>query len=343
MKQILNKEIATLAELVAATENLEPTDPKLVAAINEVPAAANTDITSPLRIISDYMQRFLSNNKDAKLYEAKDRLERKIIQFTSDGYDERCLRQALSTATSCHTREAFIGALQKMTSPQQPVKHLIIMACSATKSRAAAPAMDLYKGVMYSTFRANVPAIRPAIVILSAKHGFIEADRVIEPYEQRMTEARADEMIAELPDLDSIRWPAGVHSILLAGGKTYQRVMRAAIKRRIELGLLDNGIIIEQTSGGIGYQRAQLGAYLRSLPNSNVNHDKVTANTTMHIKGRAMSNQLDAQAEQDTAAEGCNPKEVLIINGLGHKPGNGKSVPFQMQEKSDRATAEGQE
>ncbi|HEW9972552.1 hypothetical protein KGP24_23945 (plasmid) [Enterobacter sp. JBIWA008] len=58
------------------------------------------------------MQRFISNNKDAKLYEAKDRLERKIMQFTSDGYDERCLRQALSTATSCHTREAFIDALQ---------------------------------------------------------------------------------------------------------------------------------------------------------------------------------------------------------------------------------------
>ncbi|EQA6233041.1 DUF6884 domain-containing protein [Enterobacter hormaechei] len=170
----------------------------------------------------------------------------------------------------------------KMTRLQQPVKRLIIMACSATKGSAAAPAMELYKGVMYSTFRANVPATHPAIVILSAKHGFIEADRVIEPYEQRMTEARADEMIANLPDLDSIRWPAGVHSILLAGGKAYQRVMRAAIKRRIELGLLDNGIIIEHTSGGIGYQRAQLGAYLRNLPNSNVNHDKVTANITMH-------------------------------------------------------------
>ena len=162
------------------------------------------------------------------------------------------------------------------------VSSLILMACSATKGREAAPAMDLYRGVMYSTFRANVPAIHPAIVILSAKYGFIETDRVIEPYEQRMTEARADEMIAELPDLDSARWPAGVHSILLAGGKTYQRVMRAAIKRRIELGLLDNGIIIEQTSGGIGYQRAQLGAYLRNLPNSNVNHDKVTANITVH-------------------------------------------------------------
>ncbi|EQA6233040.1 hypothetical protein ACYJ2I_004074 [Enterobacter hormaechei] len=79
---------------------------------NESPSTAHTDISAPLRIISDYMLRFLRNNKEAKLYEAKDRLERKIVQFTSDGYDEQCLRQALRTATSSHTREAFIGALQ---------------------------------------------------------------------------------------------------------------------------------------------------------------------------------------------------------------------------------------
>jgi hypothetical protein len=144
-------------------------------------------------------------------------------------------------------------------------KHLIIMACSATKASTAAPAIDLYKGVMYSTFRANAPATRPAVVILSAKHGFIDADRAIDPYEQRMTEARADEMLAELPDFDAIAWPAGVRSIFLAGGKTYRRVMRAAIERRIELGLLDRDVTIKQTAGGIGYQRAQLGAYLRDM------------------------------------------------------------------------------
>lgn len=144
-------------------------------------------------------------------------------------------------------------------------KHLVIMACSATKASTAAPAIDLYQGVMYSTFRANAPATRPAVVILSAKHGFIEADRVIDPYEQRMTEARADEMLAELPDFDAIEWPAGVRSIFLAGGKAYRRVMRAAIERRIELGLLDRDVMIEHTAGGIGYQRAKLGAYLRGM------------------------------------------------------------------------------
>lgn len=73
-------------------------------------AAGYQDVSAPLRIISDYMLRFMRNNKDAKLSEAKERLEKKIVQFTADGYDEQRLRQALSTATGSHTREALIGA-----------------------------------------------------------------------------------------------------------------------------------------------------------------------------------------------------------------------------------------
>jgi hypothetical protein len=144
-------------------------------------------------------------------------------------------------------------------------KHLVIMACSATKAATPAPAIELYQGVMYSTFRANVTATRPAVLILSAKHGFLAADQVVEPYEQRMTDARADEMLGELPDFDAIEWPSDVGAIFLAGGKTYRRVMRAAIERRIELGLLSRDVTIERTAGGIGYQRAQLGAYLRGM------------------------------------------------------------------------------
>ena len=79
---------------------------------NESAVAANTDITTPVRIISDYMLRFLRNNKEAKLYEAKDRLERKIIQFVADGFDEQRLRQSPSAATSSHTWEAFARAFE---------------------------------------------------------------------------------------------------------------------------------------------------------------------------------------------------------------------------------------
>lgn len=79
---------------------------------NEPCIAINADITVPLRIISDYMLRFMKNNKDAKLFEAKQRLEKKIAQFAADGYDEQNLQKALFPATSSHTREAFLSAIQ---------------------------------------------------------------------------------------------------------------------------------------------------------------------------------------------------------------------------------------
>ncbi|WP_341775299.1 DUF6884 domain-containing protein [Burkholderia gladioli] len=55
---------------------------------------------------------------------------------------------------------------------------------------------ELFRGVMYSTYLANVRAeTAPAVMILSARHGFIRPDTVIEPYEQRMTEARAEALL----------------------------------------------------------------------------------------------------------------------------------------------------
>jgi hypothetical protein len=143
------------------------------------------------------------------------------------------------------------------------------MACSATKGTTPAPAFELYRGVMYSTFRANAPALRPAVVILSAKHGFVSADQILEPYEQRMSEARGDVMLAELARFDAITWPTDVRTVFLAGGKDYRRVMRAALDRRIRLGSIAADVSIQETAGGIGYQRAQLGGYLRGLGESN--------------------------------------------------------------------------
>jgi hypothetical protein len=143
---------------------------------------------------------------------------------------------------------------------------VVIMACSATKQAHAAPALDLYQGVMYSTFRANVKReARPHVVILSAQHGFIPGDEVIEPYEQRLTPERANEMLAKLDDYMRGHIPSGSRKVLLAGGKDYRRVMRAAVERQLERGRLSSGVRVTETSGGIGYQRQQLGAFLSGL------------------------------------------------------------------------------
>jgi hypothetical protein len=143
---------------------------------------------------------------------------------------------------------------------------LIVMACSAKKLAHAAPALDLYQGVMFSSFRANVQAgARPHVVILSALHGFVSADKVIEPYEQRLTPERAERMLTQTDEFIHEPWPRTVSRVLLAGGEEYRRVMWAAVQWQLERGHLAPTVRVGQTSGGIGVQRQQLGSFLRSL------------------------------------------------------------------------------
>lgn len=115
---------------------------------------------------------------------------------------------------------------------------------------------------MYSTLakhlRSDAP---PSIVILSAEHGFISPERVIAPYNRRMTAARSDELLSELERFAAVDvWPSQVGSTFLAGGAEYRRVMRAMLV----LLCPEAAAFARETSGGIGQQRAQLGAFLRS-------------------------------------------------------------------------------
>ena len=64
---------------------------------------------TPVQIIADYILRFLKNNTDAKLYEAMQRLEKKIGQFVADGVDEHQLRSSLSKVC----RSSFRAALKE--------------------------------------------------------------------------------------------------------------------------------------------------------------------------------------------------------------------------------------
>ncbi|AIE66797.1 TPA: hypothetical protein ACYSC8_005002 [Citrobacter freundii] len=62
---------------------------------------------TPVQIIADYILRFLKNNTDAKLYEAMQRLEKKIGQFVADGVDEHQLRSSLSKVCRSRSRAAL--------------------------------------------------------------------------------------------------------------------------------------------------------------------------------------------------------------------------------------------
>ncbi|WP_238553153.1 DUF6884 domain-containing protein [Cupriavidus necator] len=138
------------------------------------------------------------------------------------------------------------------------------MACSGTKLDRDARAIDLYRDVMYESYRAHVRSdAAPRVLILSARHGFLQPDTEIAPYDERMTRQRADQMLSDLSRyLRPASWPTRVGTVMLAGGKEYRRVMRAALARRYGPTLPP---VLQETSGGIGMQRSQLGAFLDGL------------------------------------------------------------------------------
>jgi len=142
------------------------------------------------------------------------------------------------------------------------------MACSGAKLDLPSPALELYRGVMYSTYRTHLRhSAQPRLVILSALHGFLEPQAVIAPYDRRMTAPRAEEMIASIAQyMGGVTWPTGIRKIFFAGGAQYRRVMRAAVDHLMRCGQVLPDVVIEATHGGIGYQRAHLGRYLDTVP-----------------------------------------------------------------------------
>ncbi|BEI26536.1 DUF6884 domain-containing protein [Vibrio fluvialis] len=69
-------------------------------------------------------------------------------------------------------------------------KPTLVIACSAAKveSESRCQAFDLYTGNVFKTIKANVPDAldRFNILILSAEHGLIPADKHIHTYDTKM-------------------------------------------------------------------------------------------------------------------------------------------------------------
>lgn len=141
----------------------------------------------------------------------------------------------------------------------------VLMPCSGMKLDRAAPAAELYRGVMWQSLRANSqPGRAPRLVVLSAKHGFVGADAIVEPYEQRLTPERAEELSRSLDGFaKTVRWPRASRRILLAGGGLYRGVMREMVGALQHKGVLARDLQISEVAGGIGEQRSQLGQFLR--------------------------------------------------------------------------------
>lgn len=62
-----------------------------------------------------------------------------------------------------------------------------LVGCGASKLPHAAPARDLYTGHLFRKSAAYAEATCERWYILSAKHGLLHPDQIVEPYDQRLT------------------------------------------------------------------------------------------------------------------------------------------------------------
>jgi hypothetical protein len=141
---------------------------------------------------------------------------------------------------------------------------LVLVACSAQKAPAAAPAMSLYVSPWFRAARAAAEASGAPWLILSARHGVLDPKEVIEPY---------DLTLATMPPRERARWRMRVSlllGVLLNELPEVERVVLLAGARYCE-GLaeaLSTRVTVEMplTGKGIGQQLQWLKVAAKGAP-----------------------------------------------------------------------------
>lgn len=180
---------------------------------------------------------------------------------------------------------------------------LLLIACSNTKRACPAgmsiPLYELYDGSMWQTLRTHLvswQAAHASVVVLSGKFGIVSAGMHAQPYDARLTEAKADSLIRQgiierqdhfgalrrahspgllaqtplsimsRPGNDTDRpTDTGWQGVIICGGDTYRRTFMALVQQLIDWGGVANGAPVLVTRGGIGTQRSQLGRWVDDL------------------------------------------------------------------------------
>jgi len=153
-----------------------------------------------------------------------------------------------------------------MTPP--PLPRYCLIACSGTKAAAASPAADLYQGDLFS--KSLAWARRQGcteVAILSAKHGLVPLDQLVEPYDESLVKATlaqrrrwAEGVLASLQQ----RWPlvAQACEVTLLAGRRYTEPLIELIREAAP------GTLIRRPLAGlgIGQQKAWLANQLEPSP-----------------------------------------------------------------------------
>lgn len=101
---------------------------------------------------------------------------------------------------------------------------LVVVPCGARKLDAPAPAAELYTGPLFRSAWAAAGRLGHRTVILSARHGLVSPDTVLEPYERRLGDpgsVTVEELAVQAAELGR---PTRV---VVLGGRDYVELARA--------------------------------------------------------------------------------------------------------------------
>ena len=115
-----------------------------------------------------------------------------------------------------------------------PTSALCLVSCVAQKLSHAAPAKDLYRSDWFRKARRFVEARGWPWLILSAKHGLLEQEQVIAPYNKTLKKMRVAERRDWAEGCLEALGPhlVGVKSVVFLAGKEYREFLAPALRDR---------------------------------------------------------------------------------------------------------------
>lgn len=116
---------------------------------------------------------------------------------------------------------------------------ITLVGCGKAKRENAAPARDLYTSSYFAAKRNYVERSGREWYVLSAKHGLLDPDEVVEPYDAYgLDDDLARDVVDELPDDERIE--------ILAGQDYVEPMRRHVDDERLVLPFEDTGSLFEQ-------------------------------------------------------------------------------------------------
>ena len=136
---------------------------------------------------------------------------------------------------------------------------IAIVACGQSKTDYPAPARELYTS---STFRLNLAAaeaIAGRVLVLSARHGLVELDQVLDPYDTTWGDDGETDVLTLALQLHPLCDPdRSAQDIYLLGPRVYADHLDMAAR------LLGTTVTwVNEADAGIGYQRGTAAAIAR--------------------------------------------------------------------------------